>query len=111
MTGSWPRARFDQSGSREGGSVLRYVWRELVRNPRRTLASLVGVMLGVGLFTGVLFFIDGSGAAMTQRALAPLTLDMQRVLTNPLGGGLRFEERVAAPSALRAGQRATMTLR
>jgi putative ABC transport system permease protein len=90
--------------------VRRYVWRELVRNPRRTLASLVGVMLGVGLFTGVLFFIDGSGAAMTQRALDPLTLDMQRVLTNPLGGGLRLEERVAGPSALRPGQRATVTL-
>src|SRR6266576_2954772 len=90
--------------------MLRYAWRELVRNPRRTLASLVGVVLGVGLFTGVLFFIDGSGAAMTQRALAPLTLDMQRVLTNPLGGGLRLEERVGGPSALHPGQRATMTL-
>src|SRR4051812_20096659 len=112
MTGSWSRARarFDQSSSTGGGSVLRYVWRELVRNPRRTLASLVGVMLGVGLFTGVLFFIDGSGAAMTQRALDPLTLDMQRVLTNPLGGGLGLEERVAGPSALRRGQRATVTL-
>ena len=45
----------------------RYVWRELLRNPRRTLASLAGVVLGVGLFSGVLFFVDGSGASMTQR--------------------------------------------
>jgi putative ABC transport system permease protein len=90
--------------------VLSYVWRDLVRNPRRTLASLVGVVLGVGLFSGVLFFIDGSGATMTKRALEPLALDMQRVLTNPLGGGLRLEERVSPQGALQPGQRATITL-
>jgi putative ABC transport system permease protein len=90
--------------------VLSYVWRDLVRNPRRTLASLVGVVLGVGLFSGVLFFIDGSGATMTKRALEPLALDMQRVLTNPLGGSLRLEERVSAPGRLQPGQRATITL-
>ncbi|MEA2221666.1 MAG: hypothetical protein QOH83_42, partial [Solirubrobacteraceae bacterium] len=62
-----------------------FVWRELVRNPRRTLASLAGIVLGVGLFSAVLFFVDGSGATMTQRAIAPLALDMQRVLSSPLG--------------------------
>ena len=66
-----------------------YVWRELVRNPRRTIAALAGVALGVGLFSGVLFFVDGSGATLTARAVAPLAIDMQRVLTSPLGGGLR----------------------
>ena len=90
--------------------MLRYVWRDLVRNPRRTLASLVGVALGVGLFSGVLFFIDGSGATMTTRAIAPLVLDMQVVLTTPLGRGLRFEERVSVPGTLRAGQETTFTL-
>src|SRR3954447_6023407 len=74
--------------------MLRYVWHDLVRNRRRTFASLAGVILGVGLFSGVLFFIDGSGATMTKRAIAPLALDMQRVLTSPLGGGLLLEERV-----------------
>jgi putative ABC transport system permease protein len=90
--------------------VLRYVWRELVRNPRRTLASLVGVALGIGLFSGVLFFIDGSSASMTDRALQPLALDMQRVLTNPLGGGLKFTERLSPSGALHPGGRATITL-
>jgi putative ABC transport system permease protein len=90
--------------------VLSYVWRDLVRNPRRTLASLIGVMLGVGLFSGVLFFIDGSSATMTQRAIDPLALDMQRVLTSPLSGGLALEERLSAPGALRPGQRARITL-
>ncbi len=88
-----------------------YVWRELVRNRRRTVASMVGVSLGVGLFSAVLFFIDGSGATMTARAIAPLALDMQRVLTSPLGGGLRLEERVSARGSIEAGQKVTVTLR
>ncbi len=87
-----------------------YARRDLFRNPRRTLASLVGVVLGIGLFSGVLFFIDGSGASMTKRALAPLALDMQRVLGSPYGEGLRLEQRFSAPTALRAGQRAKVTL-
>jgi putative ABC transport system permease protein len=90
--------------------VRSYVWRDLVRNPRRTLASLTGVTLGVALFASILFFVDGSGATMTQRAIAPLALDMQRVLAAPLGGGLRLEQRVAPARALRRGQAATMTL-
>ncbi len=90
--------------------MLSYVRRDLLRNPRRTLASLVGVMLGVGLFSGVLFFIDGSGASMTKRAIAPLALDMQRVLTSPLGGDLGFTERISSPPELRPAQRARITL-
>src|SRR5256885_16265000 len=86
--------------------MLRYAWRELVRNSRRTAASLVGVALGVGLFSGVLFFIDGSSATMTERALAPLALDMQRVLTSPLGGGLSLPERGSGPPRMRVGGRA-----
>ena len=90
--------------------MFSYARRDLLRNPRRTLASLVGIVLGVGLFSGVLFFIDGSGASMTKRALAPLTLDMQRVLTSPLGKGLRLEERVSATGALRKGEQTRVTL-
>lgn len=87
-----------------------YVWRDLARNPRRTLASLAGITLGVALFASVLFFVDGSGATMTKRAIAPLALDMQRVLAAPLGGGLRLEQRVEPAGVLRRGQLATMTL-
>jgi putative ABC transport system permease protein len=90
--------------------MLSYVRRDLLRNPRRTLASLVGVTLGIGLFSGVLFFIEGSGASMTKRAIAPLTLDMQRVLTSPLGGDLIFTESLSAPSPVRRGQRVTVNL-
>jgi putative ABC transport system permease protein len=91
--------------------MRRYAWHDLTRNPGRTLASMAGVALGVGLFAALLFFIDGSGATMTARALAPLALDMQRVLTTPLGSGLRLEEGVAATGTIRSGQSVTVTLR
>ena len=62
-----------------------YVWRDLRRNPRRSLTALAGMTLGIGLFSAVLFFIDGSSATMTARAIAPIPIDMQRVLADPLG--------------------------
>src|SRR6266540_21025 len=83
--------------------IARYVWRDLARNPRRSLATLAGITLGVGLFSAVLFFIDGSSASMTQRAIAPLPLDMQRVLTAPLGQEVRLTERVTPAGRLRPG--------
>jgi putative ABC transport system permease protein len=70
---------------------------------------MVGVALGVGLFSGVLFFVDGSAATMTDRALAPLSLDMQRIVTaDP--AGVSLTERVTGPTALDAGQRTTVEL-
>ena len=47
--------------------IGRYVWRDLRRNPRRSLTALAGMTLGIGLFSAVLFFIDGSSATMTAR--------------------------------------------
>ena len=69
----------------------RYVLADLLRNPRRTLSTTVGVLLGIGLFCAVLFFVDGLSASMTQRAVAPLPIDMQRVLTAPMAGDLRLQ--------------------
>lgn len=71
-----------------------YVVLDLVRNPRRTLSTMVGVILGVGLFCGVLFFVDGLSASMTQRAVAPLPLDMQRIVTDRVGATLEFDQTV-----------------
>lgn len=71
---------------------------------------MVGVVLGVGLFSGVLFFIDASGASMTQRALAPVDIDLQRVLTTPLGKSLRLTQRVVTNRRLEPGQRTRVTL-
>src|ERR1700737_1896553 len=64
-----------------------YVIRDMVRNPRRTLASVAGIALAVGLFSGVSFFVDSSSSQLTARAIAPVTLDMQAGLINPLGSG------------------------
>ena len=89
--------------------MIGYAWRDLVRNPRRTLAALTGVMLGVGLFSGVLFFVDGSGATMTARAVAPLTLDIQRIVTaEPTD--LRLSERISGADALGGGDRAMIEI-
>ena len=41
--------------------------------------------LAVGLFASITFFVDASAARMTQRALAPVAIDMQAALTAPLG--------------------------
>ena len=90
--------------------MLSFVLRDLSRNPRRSFAAAVGVTLGVGLFSGLLFFIDASGATMTQRAIAPIALDVQAVLGSPLGLRLRFDERVSARSPIATGEAATFTL-
>lgn len=83
--------------------LSRYVVLDLIRNPRRTLATMVGVSMGVGLFCGVLFFIDGLSASMTQRAAAPLAIDMQRIVTERVGGALELTQTIvtgdAAPAA------------
>ncbi len=91
-------------------TMFRLVVRELLRNPRRTLVSMIGVTLSTGLLTGVLIFINASGATMTTRAIAALPLDMQVVLTDPFGRRIALTERAEAPDRLRAGQRATIEL-
>jgi putative ABC transport system permease protein len=86
-----------------------YVWRDLHRNPRRSLTALAGMTLGIGLFSAVLFFIDGSSATMTERAIAPIPIDMQRVLSDPLGNQVRLTQNIT-PSRLQPGQRGHVTL-
>ena len=72
--------------------LVRYVLADLLRNPRRTLSTMVGVTLGVGLFCGVLFFVDGLSSSMTQRAVAPLPIDMQLIVTQPIGASLSMTQ-------------------
>ena len=88
----------------------RYVVADLVRNPRRSLSTLVGVVLGVGLFCGVLFFIDGLSASMTQRAVAPLPIDMQRIVTEQVGGTLTLGQTFERSGASGAGTRSRVRL-
>lgn len=87
-----------------------YVLADLRRNPRRTLSTLIGVSLGVGLFCGVLFFIDGLSASMTQRALEPLPLDMQRIVSQRGANSLTLTQQVGPPSRLGSGDRTRVDL-
>jgi putative ABC transport system permease protein len=71
---------------------------------------MVGVALGVGLFCGVLFFVDGLSASMTQRAVAPLLIDIQRIVTERVGGALTLAQRFDALGMVKAGARSRVIL-
>ena len=88
----------------------RYVLADLVRNPRRTLSTMLGVTLGVGLFCGILFFVDGLSASMTQRAVAPLSIDMQRIVTERVGGAVALAQRFDPPVAAKRGDQIRVVL-
>ena len=85
--------------------LARYVVVDLVRNPRRTLSAVVGVTLGVGLFCGVLFFVDGLSASMTARAVAPLPIDVQRIVTERVGGVATLTQHLDRSGPLAQGER------
>lgn len=90
--------------------MISYSLKDVLRNGRRTLASIVGVMLGVGLFASIVFFIDGSAVTMTERAVAPVAMDMQVVLNSPLASGLSLKQTVAGTSNLPAGQATSVSI-
>ena len=89
---------------------VRFVIADLIRNPRRTVWTTVGVTLGVGFFCAMLFFIDGLSASMTQRAAAPLAIDMQRVLTDPVAADLRLRLSVSPSGPAVPGDQVIVTL-
>ncbi len=62
--------------------LFRHAIRLVVREPRRSLAALVGVAIASALITSVLLFGTASGTSVTRRALADLPVDAQVVL-NP----------------------------
>ncbi len=63
--------------------TLLYAWRLVMRNPRRTATYLFGLTLAVGLFSGILFFVDATARQMTATAIAPVKLDMIVHATKP----------------------------
>src|SRR4030081_1022533 len=84
--------------------VLSYVLRDLLRNPRRTLASVAGVALAVGLFSGIAFFVDSSASQMTARAITPVVIDMQAGVTRPLASALSVKESITPAPPFTTGQ-------
>lgn len=63
--------------------ILSYAWKLVTRNPRRTLTYLFGLALAVGLFAGILFFVDVTARQMTATAIAPVTIDIIAHGTKP----------------------------
>jgi len=61
-------------------NLLSHAVRLVVREPRRSLAALVGVAIASALITSVLLFGTASGTTVTRRALADLAVDAQVVL-------------------------------
>lgn len=90
--------------------MFSYALKDLLRNPRRTLAAFAGVGLAVGLVAATAFFVDASAARMTERALAPVAIDMQAEISTPLASPLQLTETVDGGPALSAGQSTTLTL-
>lgn len=62
---------------------LNYAWHLVSRNPRRTITYLFGLALAVGLFAGILFFVDATSRQMTATAIAPVQLDIVAHATKP----------------------------
>jgi putative ABC transport system permease protein len=60
-----------------------YAWRLVTRNLHRTATYLFGLALAVGLFAGILFFVDVTTRQMTATALAPVRLDIVAHATTP----------------------------
>ena len=60
-----------------------YAWKLVTRNPRRTFTYLFGLALAVGLFAGILFFVDATARQMTATAIAPVKLDIVAHATSP----------------------------
>src|SRR5215213_10538465 len=63
--------------------AIRYAWKLITRNPRRTATYLFGLALAVGLFAGILFFVDATSREMTATAIAPVRLDIIVHATKP----------------------------
>ncbi len=61
--------------------LARHALRLVVREPRRSLAALVGTVIAAAQITSVLLFGSASGATVTRRALADLPVDAQVILS------------------------------
>lgn len=68
-------------------SLFRHSVRLVAREPRRTLAALVGVTIASSMVMSILLFGTASGATVTRRALADLPVDAQVVLSPGVDSG------------------------
>ncbi len=61
-------------------NVPRHIWQLASREPKRTIASAVGVSIAAALMLSVVLFGAASGTTVTRRALAALPVDAQAIL-------------------------------
>lgn len=61
--------------------LVRHAIRLVVREPRRTITSALGVTIASALLVSVVLFGTASGATVTRRALAALPIDAQSIVT------------------------------
>lgn len=59
-----------------------HVWQIVSREPRRTVASALGVAIAAALVMSVVLFGSASGTTVTRRALASVPVDAQAVLAS-----------------------------
>ncbi len=83
---------------------LGHAVRLVLREPGRSLAALVGVAMASALITSVLLFGSASGATVTRRALADVSIDAQAVLA-PGAGAAAAQEILAADPDVKATYR------
>lgn len=83
---------------------LAYSLRLVARNPRRSLTYIFGLALAVGLFSGILFFMDGATRRMTSAAIAPVSLDLVAHAVNPADDYSGFSAAIAAKRGILAAE-------
>lgn len=79
---------------------ISYPWRLVARNARRSRTYVFGLALAVGLFSGILFFVDGATRRMTTAAIAPVSLDLVAHAVNPAGDYADLAPAIAAKSGI-----------
>lgn len=83
---------------------IAYPWRLVARNGRRSRTYIFGLALAVGLFAGILFFVDGATRRMTSAAIAPVSLDLVSHLVNPAEDYADIAPAIAAKKGILAAE-------
>jgi len=83
MTPPTPPTPPTREGRTRVAPLAALAWRSVIRLPRRSAGAIAGTALAVGLLSAVLFFVDASAHAMTGRALAGVSVDMQAAVADP----------------------------
>ncbi|MEO7665027.1 MAG: FtsX-like permease family protein, partial [Candidatus Limnocylindrales bacterium] len=81
--------------------LFRHAFQLVVREPRRSLAAVVGIAIASALITSVVLFGVASGTTVTRRALADLPVDGQVVLA-PGSDATAARATMAADPAIRS---------